>query len=563
MNNAESEWKNVNWRKVEVYVFKQQKRIFKAAERGELKLVRNLQKLLMRSKAAKLVAVRRVTQDNQGKKTAGVDGIKDVQPGQRFELVNQLSITNKPKPTRRVWIPKPGKTEKRPLGIPTIQDRATQALIKSVLEPEWEARFEPNSHGFRPGRSTHDAIGAIFHSISGKPKYVLDADICKCFDQINHDELLRKVNTFPSLRRLLKQWLKAGVMEGNTLFPTEEGTPQGGVVSPLLANIALHGMEEYILSHFPQKIAKKNDKPTWISAARLIRYADDLVILHDDLSIIQRCKELITEWLKPMGLELKAEKTRITHTLHEHEGNKGFDFLGFNIRQYPVKSKTDNENESGFKTLIKPSKESIQRHYQNLREIVKAHQSHSQWKLIEKLNPVIRGWSNYFSAVVSKVIYAKLDHLLHWRLVRWAKRRHSKKSSSWIKGKYWQKIPSRKSKEGEKTTRITFCDGGHQLELHSDKIIKRHVKVQNRKSPFDGDWIYWSTRRGQYPGVTSRFANLMKTQMGKCSQCGLHFKHGDIIETDHKIPRSKGGKDEIKNLQLLHRHCHDLKTALD
>ena len=260
MNNAESEWKNVDWRKVEVYVFKQQKRIFKAAERGELKLVRNLQKLLMRSKAAKLVAVRRVTQDNQGKKTAGVDGIKDVQPGQRFELVNQLSITSKPKPTRRVWIPKPGKTEKRPLGIPTMQDRATQALIKSVLEPEWEARFEPNSHGFRPGRSTHDAIGAIFHSISGKPKYVLDADICKCFDRINHDELLRKINTFPSLRRLLKQWLKAGVMEGDTLFPTEEGTPQGGVVSPLLANIALHGMEEYISSHFPKRVFGQDRK---------------------------------------------------------------------------------------------------------------------------------------------------------------------------------------------------------------------------------------------------------------------------------------------------------------
>ena len=333
--------------------------------------------------------------------------------------------------------------------------------------------------------------------------------------------------------------------------------------SPLLANIALHGMEDYILSHFPHKNVKMNDKQTWISMARLIRYADDLVILHDDLSIIERCKELITEWLKSMGLKLKAEKTRITHTLHEHEGNKGFDFLGFNIRQHPIKGKADNENESGFKTLIKPSKQSIQRHYQNLREIIKAHQSHSQWKLIRKLNPVIRGWSNYFSAVVSKVVYSKLDYLLYLRLRRWAKRRHPKKSTSWIKGKYWRMIANRKSKGGSKTTRSIFTEKGIELELHSDKIIKRHVKVQNRKSPFDGDWIYWSARRGQYPGVSSQFAFLMKTQKGKCTHCGLHFKHGDVIETDHKIPRSKGGKDGTGNLQLLHRHCHDLKTAFD
>lgn len=563
MNNAESEWKDVDWRKLEVYVFKQQKRIFKASERDDGKVVRHLQKTLMRSKAAKLLAVRRVTQDNQGKKTAGVDGIKYLLPKQRLELANQLTINKKPQPTRRVWIPKPGKTEKRPLGIPTIRDRAVQALAKMALEPQWEARFEAHSYGFRPGRSAHDAIGAIYHCISGKTKYVLDADIARCFDCINQDALLQKVNTFPTLRRLIKQWLKAGVMEGNTLFPTDEGTPQGGVASPLLANIALHGMEDYILSHFPQRTFAYNGKTIHVGAAQLIRYADDLVILNEDLYVIQRCRELITAWLQPMGLELKAEKTRITHTLLTHDDNKGFDFLGFTIRQFPTKRNASENDTHSFKTLIKPSKEAIKRHYQAISMIVKVHMAKAQWKLISELNPVIGGWSNYYSAVVSKSTYSKLDHLLWLRLRRWALRRHPKKRKSWVKSRYWQIVNSNRAKESETTQREVFSTTGWELRKHADTPIKRHAKVQNRKSPYDGDWLYWSTRRGQYPGVSGRFARMMKFQKGKCNICQLHFKSDDIIETDHKIPRSKGGKDDLKNLQLLHRHCHDLKSATD
>jgi RNA-directed DNA polymerase len=193
-----------------------------------------------------MLAVRRVTQDNHGKKTAGVDGIKSLSPAQRLVLVKQIELNAKSKPTRRVWIPKPGTSEERPLGIPTMNDRALQALIKLVLEPEWEAKFEANSYGFRPGRSCHDAIEAIFNTIRSKSKFVLDADISKCFDKINHQTLLSKLNTFPTLRRQIRAWLKAGVMDGKKLFPTEEGTPQGGVISPLLANIALHGLEEMI-----------------------------------------------------------------------------------------------------------------------------------------------------------------------------------------------------------------------------------------------------------------------------------------------------------------------------
>jgi len=226
------EWKNVPWRKVERAVYKLQKRIYRASQRGDVKAVRRLQRLLKKSWYARLLATRKVTQDNRGKKTAGIDGVKSLSPKQRLALAQKLSLTLEAKPVRRVWIPKPGTDERRPLGIPVMQDRAKQALVKMALEPEWEAKFEPNSYGFRPGRSCHDAIEAIFGSIKQKDKYVLEADIEKCFERINQEALLKKLATYPAQRREIKAWLKAGIMDGKNLFPTEEGTPQGGVRTP-------------------------------------------------------------------------------------------------------------------------------------------------------------------------------------------------------------------------------------------------------------------------------------------------------------------------------------------
>jgi RNA-directed DNA polymerase len=256
-------WQDLPWRTIKRAVFKLQKRIYQAAKNGDIKTVHKLQRLLLKSWSARCLAVRRVTQDNQGKNTAGVDGVKSLRSEQRLQMAQTLKLTSKAQPTRRVWIPKPGKAEKRPLGIPTLRSRAEQALAKLALEPEWEAQFEPNSYGFRPGRSCHDAIDAIFKAICHKPKYVLDADIAQCFDRINHEALLDKLQTSPTLRRAIRAWLKAGVMEKDELFPTTAGTPQGGVISPLLANIALHGLEMAITQEYPQ--------------AKVIRYADDLV----------------------------------------------------------------------------------------------------------------------------------------------------------------------------------------------------------------------------------------------------------------------------------------------
>jgi Retron-type reverse transcriptase len=508
---------------------------------------------LIKSWSAKCIAVRRVTQDNQGKNTAGVDGAKSLTPKQRTNLVGKLKLTGKIKPTRRVMIPKPGTTETRPLGIPTINDRALQALVKLALEPEWEAKFEPNSYGFRPGRSCHDAIEAIYLSIKQKAKYVLDADIAKCFDCINHKALLSKINTYPTLRRQLKGWLKAGYCVQGELFPTNEGTPQGGVISPLLANIALHGMEERV-KQYAETLKGKKEKNR--KALNLIRYADDFVIVHEDLNVVKKCQEIIAEWLRDMGLELKPSKTKLTHTLNKLDGNVGFEFLGFHVQQYNSGTyrcaKNTNGTPLGFNTLITPSKAKIKTHLVKIAKVIDTHKTTPQAALISKLNPIIRGWSNYYSTVVSKDTYSKVDRLTWQKLRAWAK---SRGKGSINKDKYWRTVDNR-----------NWCfstEDGMELLTQTSTPIVRHTKVKGVASPFDGNWTYWSKRRGEYPETPTRVAKLMKRQKGICSHCGLYFTSTEIVEVDHIKPTSLGGKDTYDNLQLLHKHCHDTKTATD
>ena len=548
------EWNSVNWRKLERRVYKLQTRIYRASQRGDVKALRRLQKTLMKSWSARAIAARRVTQDNTGKKTAGVDGVKSLTPVARLKLVNNLKLGSKVSPTRRVWIPKPGTEEKRPLGIPTMEDRALQALVKLALEPEWEARFEPNSYGFRPGRSCQDAVEAIFSSINKKPKYVLDADIAKCFDRIDHEALLRKLNTFPTIRRQVRAWLKAGVMDDKQLFPTSEGTPQGGVISPLLANIALHGMENRIKQYAETLKGEKRCNRENLS---LIRYADDFVVLHKDITVVQRCKEIISEWLNGMGLELKPNKTRLAHTLEQYEQEKpGFDFLGFRIQQFPV---GQYHSKNGFKTIITPSKDKQKVHYEQIASLIEAHKAAPQAALISRLNPIIRGWANYYATVVSKKTYSDLDDLTYQKLRAWAKRRHPLKNGEWVAKRYWHPLG------GDNWVFATKKQEETPLRLlnHADTPIVRHVKVKGESSPYDGNLVYWSIRMGNNPEMPIRVSKLLKKQKGKCTHCGLIFREDDVMEVDHRIPKSKGGKDSYDNWQLLHRHCHDTKTATD
>jgi RNA-directed DNA polymerase len=393
------DWRTLPWCDYQRNVYRLQKRIlrlrsgqvYQAARRGDRKRVRNLQRLLLRSWSARCLATRQVTQDNRGKRTPGVDGIASLTPEERLRLAHQLRYLSRwtVGPIRRTYIPKANNpTEKRGLGIPTMRDRAMQALVKLALEPQWEAVFEPNSYGFRPGRSTHDAAEAIFNFIRLQPKYVLDADIEKCFDRISHDGLLAKVHAPQPVMRLIRDWLKAGILEdGQTLFP-EAVTPQGGVLSPLLANIALHGFEMFV-----SRDGRKH-------RVVVIRYADDFVILCDDLNVLLEAKTRAESWLAEMGLRLKAEKTHITHTLNLHEGHVGFDFLGFNIRQYRVGKYHDHKRHAGYKTLITPNRKAVQRHLRELKALIRQYRG-AQAALIAELNPKIRGWTLYYQASVA------------------------------------------------------------------------------------------------------------------------------------------------------------------
>jgi RNA-directed DNA polymerase len=550
------EWKDLPWHQIERKVFKLQKRIYQATRRGDVKAVHRLQRLLTKSWSSKCLAVRRVTQDNQGKRTAGVDRVKSLTPPQRLGLVRKLKLHSQPRPVRRVWIPKPGSNEKRPLGIATLHDRALQTLVKLALEPEWEAKFEPNSYGFRPGRSCHDAVAAIFLAINKQPRYVLDADIAKCFDRINHKRLLEKLATYPTLRRLVKAWLQIGVLDGDQMFPTPEGVPQGGPLSPLLANVALHGLDTAILSAFPARIKQDGKSIRWQPS--VCRYADDFVVLHRDQAAIADIQKIVSQWLADMGLELKPSKTRITHTLTEHEGAVGLDFLGFHIQQYPVGKTHSGCNQQGellgFKTIIRPSAEAIHRHSQAIREAVRRYSNAPQASLIARLNPLIRGWTNYYAAAASSRTFSKLAHLTYLKLRRWAKRRHPNWSSRQVIREYWRL----------ETGHWDFgTRDGTRLYQHWQTPIVRHAKVIGTKSPYDGDWVYWATRLGRHPELPKRVAVLLRRQEGKCAWCGLYFRDEDLPELDHIAPRTRGGRDSFTNWQLLHRHCHDMKTARD
>ena len=568
-------WDSINWHKVDRYVYKLQTRIYAASRHGEIKKVRKLQKTLMNSWSCKVLAVRRVTTENRGKKTAGVDGVKNLSPVARMKLVGQLRLTGKSKPTRRVWIPKPGKDEKRPLGIPTMHDRALQGIVKAALEPEWEAQFEASSYGFRPGRSCHDAIKHIKDAIKAKAKFVLDADIAKCFDRINHLALLQKLNHKGKVRQQIKAWLKSGVIDQKVFTATSEGTPQGGVISPLLANIALHGMENMLMDFAKTIDMRRKDKPNhqvgWqqkVKSLTFIRYADDFLLIHHDLNVVRRCRELISEWLNDFGLELKPSKTRIAHTLKpelSEDKVAGFNFLGFNIRQFPagkyVSARNRYKGALGFRTIITPSKESCNKHQNSISNIIKKHKNSSQAQLILELNPIIRGWCNYFklSDAQGRNILSKQDHLIISKLRAWGRYRCGNLNDA--RKKYFVKIGNRNwifaTREGNANPL--------RLLLHSDfgSSSNDYVKVKGDKSPYDGNLIYWSTRMGRHPEMPTSKAIKLKKQKGKCNWCGLHFRERDVLEEDHIIATALGGKNVYDNLQLLHAHCHDAKTALD
>eukprot|EP00879_Flechtneria_rotunda_P000003 GHRR01000003.1.p1 GENE.GHRR01000003.1~~GHRR01000003.1.p1 ORF type:complete len:543 (+),score=-119.74 GHRR01000003.1:611-2239(+) len=511
-------WDDIVWSNSYKKVRCIQKRIFKASRLGDMKRMWFLQKLLLRNPHAKLIAVHTVTTLNKGRKIAGIDKQIVISSDDKLKLAQNLRLNGKANLVRRVWIPKPGKTEKRPLGIPTIQDRAKQALCKLVLEPEWEAKFEPNSYGFRPGRSAHDAIEAIYSNLHFHvDKYVFDADIRKCFDMINHDALLSKLNTFPLMRDQISAWLKAGIFDryANTpkISTPEMGTPQAGVISPLLANIALHGLEEHLLNYVSsRKFLKPHEKAARGAKAKrvalaIIRYADDFVIIHRNLAIIQLVIQETKTWLSKIGLTISEEKSSLKLA------SQSLKFLGFQIAYVRVQFK--------FRVKITPSKENILRITDKARKVIQTNKAASAYQLIGKLRPLLLGWANYFQFCECKESFCKVDNIVYQQLRAWVFRRAIRHGRERVKDKYFPsnltyKFQGREYKANWIINGTKKLKDDKRVTIYLPKISwiksRKFVKVKADASVYDGNEVYWTLRNPRYSILCTRVKNLLLRQ---------------------------------------------------
>jgi len=538
VSHGEEEWDSIDWNATHENVRRLQMRIVKATKAGRWGKVKALQRLLTHSFSGKALAVKRVT-ENQGRKTPGVDGEIWTMPSQKAKAIRRLKQRGyHPKPLRRLYIPK-SSGKMRPLGIPCIICRSMQALSLLALDPVAETLGDLNSYGFRKERSTADAIEQCFAALSRKnsAQWILEGDIKACFDRISHEWLLQHI---PMEKTILRKWLKAGFIDKNVLHTTEEGTPQGGICSPVLANRTLDGLEKKVREKFP-KPPRKSSK----EKVNFIRFADDFLITGRSKEVLEdEVKPLVEQFRKERGLELSPEKTLITHI------DEGFDFLGQYLRKYKGK------------LLITPSRKTIHTFLEGIRKVIRDNKQATTGNLIAQLNPKIRGWANYHRHVVSSETFSKVDHAIFGALWQWAKRRHPKKPIKWMKKKYFQSVGEQNWVfQGE----ILGHDGTAQpIRLFKAKsvAIQRHIKIQNEANPYDPDWETYFEKRLDVKMAHNlkgkrKLLSLWKQQDGLCPLCNRKITKLTGWHSHHIIWRSQGGRDEADNRVLLHPDCHE------